>query len=210
MASVDRTWSASDAAPVTDFTGIVGDMQIFENSSFSPAKFIMQGSTSAAHEAVRYSGATSFDGDHIAKGTVWVLDGASFNYVGPAVRCQSGAETYYYIEAYTGGHKIVKVDAGSRSTIATGGAAVSAGDVVELEANGSTIQARINSADTISVTDTDITGGTPGWASGWGGGRGTDHWIGEDVVAGSQPVPELAASSITIGLGPVRYGPGVN
>jgi len=210
MALVDITWTTADAAPVTDFTGIVGDMQVWGDFNFTPEKYIMKGDTGAAHEAVRYSGATSFTGDHKCKATMWNLDAASFNYAGPAVRCQSGAVTYYYIEGYQGGHKIVKAVAGTRTDIATGGAALTDGDVLELEANGSTIQARVNGTDTVSATDTAITGGVPGFASGWGGGRGNDHWIGEDVGGGTT-VDEIAASAISVVAGqPTIYGPGVN
>lgn len=86
---------------------------------------------------------------------------------GPAVRMATGADTCYCVMLNTAAAEEVglyEVTAGSAVQLGfyNGGAAPTAGDIIRLEANGSTIRVLVNAVERISVTDASISSGRVG------------------------------------------------
>jgi hypothetical protein len=108
--------------------------------------------------------AATFSSDHWSEITFAAVGSASD--CGPAVRCQSGAATFYCAATYNPGEAFYKMVSGTASAISgvtTPNAAN--GDTVRCEAEGSTIRYKKNGAEVTGspITDTSIpSGGAPG------------------------------------------------
>jgi hypothetical protein len=118
---------------------------------------------------------------------------------GPAVRCVVGNATgysIYYVELISIGssatHNIAKyVSGGAFTSIATWTGTVQSTDVVRIEAQGTTIRAKVNGTQVASVTDNSIAAGFPGLVleqSGHVGDTTADNWAAGDF---SSPIDWL-------------------
>jgi hypothetical protein len=83
---------------------------------------------------------------------------------GPVVRASSDGANLYLVEYNARNqHQLVRVVGGVGAVIGSGWTTPSApGDVVRLEATGTTIRVLVNGVQRLSVTDTMVTGGAPG------------------------------------------------
>jgi hypothetical protein len=117
--------------------------------------------------AVRAS-ATNVDCDESYNGVTWpddqysqvtlaaVNSGGS---AGPGVRASTTASTFYTVEATTNSIALWKAVNGSWTQIGSFSGTVSAGDIIRLEAQGTTLRVRQNGTQRISVTDSSISSG---------------------------------------------------
>ncbi len=154
MASVSDNFNRANENPIAaPWTSMNGGVQLSSNAIVSVGV--------AIDNAVRYSGA-GLSGNQFAQVTLATMGGLSTASNGPMVRCGSSDFSAYLARASTVGHNIQKVVAGVFTGLAGGGAACVAGDVLYLEANSTTLQAKRNGTNTISVTDAALTVGDPG------------------------------------------------
>ena len=171
-------FNRADANPIggnwTQTYGLGGSLQIYSNKAIA----VGYGTAGA------YWNADSFSSDHYSQVKITTpADG------GPAIRIQSGATTFYLVEAYPGvGFRLGKYVAGSQTTLINWTGTPAANDVVKLSATGSTIEMFQNGVSLGSVVDTAITGGAAGLFVS-GGGIYFDDWEGGDVAASGLSIP---------------------
>jgi hypothetical protein len=133
------------------------------NAGYTVATNAAASSNASVEEAVFWN-AASFANDQFAQVTISQM--ASNSYIGPAVRCSTGSGgNYYGFYADTATRYIVRVVAGAYTSLATTGTGFSNGDVIRLEVVGTTISAYINGVLWTSVTDSNLTSGSPGMTS---------------------------------------------
>lgn len=139
--------------------------------------------------------------DHKASFTLsnWTL--ASNAQVGPIVRSDSAGGSYYYFRAVpASGHnfELGRVIGGGTAALATNSTVPAAGQVLELEATGTSLICRINGTPVITMTDTSITTGN---FVGFRGFRGT---AGDAVALDSfsaQTTTALNIAQVTLSSG---------
>ncbi len=146
----------------------------------------------------RYIGAT-FTANHRSEITCRTLTPGSFNFVGAAVRCQSGSDTRYWIQTDGTNWYLVKRNSGSQTVINSGTLSLTSGAKIALEANGAGSATRLtaqydtgggwtNWTGVVSVDPgaTYIDNGAPGVQSDQGAGSGIlgDNWVGSDIGGG--------------------------
>lgn len=106
-------------------------------------------------------------------------------------RFSSSDRTHYQVEYGNGFYRIAKFVGGSRTVMQESGASNSAGDVVEIRVNGSTVQAFKNGSQIgTDVTDTEITGHLRAGLNAW-----HEHTAWDTFEAG-----DLAAPASTQGM----------
>jgi hypothetical protein len=84
-------------------------------------------------------------------------------FLGPCVRCASGAVSYYAFHSDNAQSKIIKVVAGTPTTLVGGGAPTVATDVMRLRVVGTTLTAYINGVQELTITDASLASGDPGF-----------------------------------------------
>jgi hypothetical protein len=106
---------------------------------------------------------------------------------GPMVRCANSVDTGYYVLAYPAGGwlRLYKVISGSQTLLGSDPCFVSmsAGDVVRLEASGTTITVKVNGTVAESVTDSDIASGYAGLFT-YDSTTGISLWSGGNLAGG--------------------------
>ena len=122
---------------------------------------------------------------------VAAVDGG--NEIGPVVRGSTSADTKYQASVHgaLGGSVVTRIQkfiSGSYSLIADSTATVNPGDILYLEAVGTTITLKVNGSTVASTTDTDIASGNAGLCiyngTGTDTGNQIDDWSGGDFSGG--------------------------
>jgi len=143
--------------------------------------------------------ADSFGANHYAEATIVAI--ASGIYIGLSVRNAAGTNSYVYsVDSADGGYFDEWVN-GTYSALASGGSVVAVGNVIRMEAEGTTIRLKINGTQNMSVTDTSLATGAPG-VGGYHDGTTSriDDWIGDNMgtaVIDSQPAYLKGQAEIT-------------
>lgn len=94
--------------------------------------------------------------------TLTMTNQVTGKFIGPAIRASTTVATGYVCWGDTASSSLFADVAGSVTTIATGGPAFSNGDVIEVDANGTTITCKQNGATVLSGTDSNISSGKGG------------------------------------------------
>src|SRR6185312_7579835 len=136
--------------------------------------------TSATAGAIRT--AEAYTGDQSSQVEVTSTQLSGGQWMGPAVRMQNGGQNMYlgiyFWNSGTQQLRLYKRTAGNwvqlGSSYSSG--ALAAGTQLKLTASGSTISLAQNGVTRISVTDSSVTGGSPGLMT-FGTARG-DNWVG--------------------------------
>lgn len=111
---------------------------------------------------------------------------------GPAARMSTTDQTFYVVNANTGGLQLFRVLAGSVVQIGSSATVPVVGDILRIEAQGTTIRVLLNSVQQISVVDANIATGQAGifvYEATAVTNSQLDEWAGGDF-AGSTPFNE--------------------
>ncbi len=132
----------------------------------------------------------SYANDQYAEATITQV-GSANQFMGVAVRCSPG---YGYTFYHSAGSWVLKktLNYGVPTDLAVDLArTLSPGDVLRLEAIGTTVIAKINSSIVASVSDADIGSGAPGVSGEGSAASGTytllDNWTGSDSFGSGVP-----------------------
>lgn len=210
VASDDFNRAALDANWGQINTTLGGNILI-DASTQIKGQFTLQPTDQAS--AARYVGTGTFTNDQYS--SVKIIIPALNNpicTVGAIARAGAGvnaARSYYefYIELNTGSYSFVtrltKWVAGVRTVLASGNVTWASGDLIEIEAVGTTVRGCRNGAPLagFSVTDSSITTGLPGATSAGGSAIRGDDWTGGSATAPTALAwtGTIAAQSGTVG-----------
>lgn len=131
----------------------------------------------ASDNVALYLAATVGSNDQFAQCTIEHVTTNSFQL---CVRASFAASnpTFYGMRTSSGGTlQLFKCVAGAFTQLGTNGSAATIGDVLKLQASGTTITAFLNGTANITQTDTDISTGVPGLQVRNGDGAPVDPWI---------------------------------
>jgi hypothetical protein len=130
--------------------------------------------------------AGSFSNDQYSEAKITQV-GSSTQRMGVSVRASAG---YSYDVVSDGGRWLLRKSLNySVTDLADGLYTLSAGDVLRIEASGTTITAKRNGSVLTSITDSSIASGNPGVAGQGEAASGTytllDDWVGDDLTSAS-------------------------
>ncbi len=178
------SFTAADGAlptQITTFSAVRGAMQVRSNAA--------QSNTSSDETCCRWN-ADAFNDDQYAFLTVTLLTASLF--IGPAVRCSNSAATYYLYYWDNNDRYFAKMVAGTFTDLVTPqtGVTNNTGDVLRLEASGTTITALVNGVQdgSFSTTDASIAsgdGGLCGWGQAFGSDTSGDTWEAGNLGGGT-------------------------
>jgi len=143
--------------------------------------------------------ANTFSGDQFSQFTLTATQPSGGQWIGAAVRAQSGGQSAYVgIYFWNSGSPelmLFKRSGGSWTQLgsAVNSGPLAAGTQLEVTAAGSAISVLENGSAKITVSDTSITGGSPGIIS-FGTGQ-VDNWSGGNAAGGTGGTP----STFTVG-----------
>ncbi len=206
----DRGDSATLGANWTLSTGSGSDLKIVTNVASNAAASICLTS---------YTAATPASADHFSQVTLTLIQGATDDGPGPAVRVLTGSVTGYFVQCNTTEIKLYRVVNGANFTTGSGGgsthfatysgdgAPAANTDVIRLEVSGTgatvSLTVKKNGATIITATDTDATrlvatGNWGLWSSGDGGADSLklNDWSG-DVLAGAGSTSASISASVS-------------
>lgn len=130
-----------------------------------------------------YSG--SFANDQYAEGKIAQV-GSDQQFLGVCVRASLG-NAYGFVVDGDQYYLWRLVNFGGYTTLAQGSVTISAGDIVRLEASGTTLTAKKNGSTVTTITDSTFSSGAPGVAGFSFTTSGTytllDDWVGNDLNA---------------------------
>lgn len=182
--SYSNDYSLADAANWNVQTGFI----YVSNGSGTAGKYYSNSDPGIVYHTA------SFSANHRSEATIANI-GSSFQFMGLAVRCQSGSDSCYYVQVDGSIYFLVRRNSGS-NTVLTSAASLSlaANDKIALEASGTGSATRLKFqkytggvwSDVEASTDpggTYIDGGAPGvqCASGAAGTAAGDNWNGYDL-----------------------------
>jgi hypothetical protein len=117
-----------------------------------------------------------------------VIVSLSDRFVGPVVRASTSANTLYLVECATTNIYLYKVVSASGTLLVNYSGTVSVGDIIRLEAQGTTLRVFQNGTQRISTTDTSIASGRAGIHINLPGSQFDtavlDNWEGGDFSTG--------------------------
>jgi hypothetical protein len=189
------TFTAADGTLLTTYssnwTNVNGTFKIYSNAVTSNG--------SSSDNCARWN-ADTFNNNQYAQGT-YVSEGSG-HWVGVSVRCSASADSHYNYYAASDDREFVKIVAGGWTQLASAKASPAVNDVLYIEANGTTIKAKLNGVDDYSVTDESLTSGYAG-ICGYDQASTTklDGWEGGDLGGG--PVTTTYQTLALCGVGPV-------
>ncbi len=160
LPATDLFSSGSDqslTAYSANWTVIVGGFWVYATGDLT---------TNALVDSVARWNADTFQDDQYSEAVFTEMTG---DYIGVVVRCAAAAETYYGYTSGSTNSYLFKVVGGVQTSLGTG-APFGAGDVIRLEASGTTITPKRNGAvaDIGAVVDVSIASGYAG-VGGYGG-----------------------------------------
>lgn len=199
------TFTASDGAlptQIASFSAVRGAMQVRSNA--------FQGNSSSDESCCRWN-ADSFNDAQYSQIEIPSLLTSSL-YAGAAVRCSNSAETYYGYYEDTSNRYFFKMIAGTYTDLVTPvtGASNTAPDTLRIEANGTTITAKLNGATdgSFSTTDASISSGWAGvcaWGQGFASDTSGDNWDGGNLGGVTLRVRSLPRGVLTGNLRGATY-----
>ena len=181
--------------------GLLGSNWTLGLNTLSVYNNQVQSNTAGTSQTIAYWNANSFANDQFSK---LVLSAAEINStasgVGVCVRCSStsGGNGYVFYGLSVGYFQWGKVVDGTFTLFNQTGRVANVGDVIELDAVGTTITGLVNGTQIFSVTDSDLSSGNAGIS---GYGQGTDvmanNWAAGDlpVMATNQEVTLLGSAT---------------
>ena len=202
-ASLDANWEQIN-------TGLGGSILI-EASTEIKGQYTLQPTDQAC--AARYIGTGTFTNDQFSSAKIIIPalnnNNCTFGAIARAGAGTNGARSYYefYTELNTGSYSLVtrltKWVAGVRTVLASGNVTWASGDLIEIEAVGTTVRGCRNGVAVagFSVTDTALTTGLPGVTSAGGNSIRGDDWTGGSATAPTALTwtGTIAAQSGTVG-----------
>lgn len=143
--------------------------------------------------------ADTFNNDQYAQAVVAAMDGASQVSAGVCVRAT--AANYYAFYVTTGARALIKIVAGSKTSLASDTTTCAVNDVLKLVVAGTTLTAYVNGVSVLTTTDSDLSSGSAGVAgighfSGSTAGR-VDNWEGGNG-SGVAPSDRLASAFLIV------------
>ncbi len=133
--------------------------------------------------------ADAFNNDQYSQDVVAAMDGASQISVGVCVRAT--AANYYAFYVTTGARALIKIVAGSKTSLASDSVTCSVNDVLKLVVAGTSLTAYVNGVSVLTATDSSLASGSAGVAGighfsastagrvdTWEGGNGTGAAVG--------------------------------
>lgn len=138
-----------------------------------------------------------------------VVETVTDNGAGPMARMATGAQTGYLVQGNTHETRLYKAIAGAFTQLGSDGPAVTTGDVLEIDANGTSLTVFKNGTAICGtpVTDSSITSGNAGfWLSSPGQQISIDNWDAGDFNVAVTVQYEEAANRPRPGRGPFSKG----
>lgn len=162
---------------ITTFSGTAGTALATSDSrftvamgSFAVSGFGRVGPTNSAY-SMAYINSETFANNQYAEVTFDAVVANGLIYAGPAVRMQSNGDCYNFAATDgAGGTSTVylsKMSGGASSDLSSTTVTLAAGDVLRIEAEGTTIRCLKNGVQVMSVTDATFSSGNAG-INGWG------------------------------------------
>jgi hypothetical protein len=151
--------------------------------------------TSAEH-MYRWTG-DAFTGNHYSEGTIVAID--STGYVGTAVRCQSGAQSYYGFYGNSTESFLFKMVTGSWTQIGSTLAGFSVSAVIRCEISGTALVGKRDGSTVSSGTDSALSNGSAGlcgFASSTGSRIDDVTLDNVSAATGKAPPPRRAAQRV--------------
>lgn len=152
--------------------------------------------TQATFPGIEYYSAATWPNDQWAQMTIVSPSSTSDAGMGPAVRVTSGGDLYF-AQATTSEVRLYKRITNGYTQLGTDGAGISAGDVVYIEAQGTSLLVKVNGATVVGpVTDSALASGNAGiWTTDIA--NTGDDWSGGDFASSGQPFPPSLHSRMT-------------
>ena len=145
-------------------------------------------SSGSGYNAEYYSG-QQFIADQFSRATVHAYANGASDLVQVSTRMAPGAETYYAFWCLNGAKSILKLVAGTQTTLATTASACAVNDVIELDAVGSStvdLTAIDNGVVVLTATDSSSPLTTGGVGIGvWNSSDSLVNWIGGSLTPGN-------------------------
>lgn len=147
-----------------------------------------------------FNGSISWPNDQYSECTLGAAL-ASGQYIGLAVRCQAGSALNYYCVLITLGSNnvlLARSVSGTGTTLSTGTATFTVGDVIRLSVQGTTLTVYKNGTSILTATDSTYTSGFPGLASFalTNSVYFSGPWNGGSLVSPSSGTSDLAINSL--------------
>lgn len=142
--------------------GALGGNWTNNNNSWVVNSNAAKPNTAAAFNTSTYTGAGAFPNDQWAQATVGNL--ATNAAPGPCIRRGAGGG-YVFYKAYGGTGWVLDKFDGTGTNIgplSSGGSGISNGDVLYIEAQGTTLICKVNGSQVVSFTDSTYSAGYPG------------------------------------------------
>ncbi len=173
----------------TDLQNHTNWAQIKNDLEIRTATDDVRGKANGTGYACAYNDSETYGDDHYAQGTMNSVV-TTTDWVGPAIRCGLGGGTNFY--AYWGrdtDSELVKEVTGTKTVIGSGGQGWAVSDDVYLEANGTTLDPKINGTTDTNigqVTDSSLTAGSAGLAAlDNSASNRIDDFVGDDLAGGA-------------------------
>lgn len=171
-------------AALSQWTTVGGRLGINTNAFYPDT-------TGGAECGARLNTETGVSADQYSQVEIAAIAATNFGYIGAAIRCATGAHSYYGFYGYTGNSQFFKEVSGTWTQFGSDLTAVAVGDVMRIEAVGTTIRAIRNGVQVATTTDSSLASGHLG-ISGAGtasttASRGDNFQGGEVSVAKSAP-----------------------
>lgn len=180
-------------APVTSGGSSLSLSDNFPGSALSANWTVLEGTFSVGSAAVfmathgadsralAYWNANSCPNDQYSQGVAY--SGGTSSPLGVAVRIQGSGENYYGFYCTSSTWTLFKVVAGTATTLDSGSHALTTNDILYLQAQGSTLTAKINGTVVSTKTDSSFTSGQPGFASeGTSSSNGLKTWTAGSLI----------------------------
>ena len=121
------------------------------------------------------------------------------SFIGPAARFNAAARTYYFVGSFGGSQYITKFVAGTSTNLVSAVLSYSHGLTYKVQANGSAIKGFSNGAETLSTTDSSITGNLRCGVSSFVVNATLDNFEAADLAAGTV-IPVLRHHYVSQGI----------
>jgi hypothetical protein len=165
---VSDNFNRANGALGSNWTNAVGSCVISSNT-------VTANGFNAAHNISHWATAVNtFANDQFSQATFTTAGDSG----GLCVRW-AGPSGYKFIGPAGGNYFLYETTSGTDTSLGSfSSATIANGDVVRLEATGTTIRVLVNAVEQLSVTDATHASGSPGLAMNWNGGAFLDDWSG--------------------------------
>lgn len=185
MAVESESFTASNG---TDITSVGSSIWAYGNGSSGKLFVTSNALRPIVNEVIAWFArrAGTFTDDQYAQGTLTRL--VNLGWAGVCVRANTAGTAYILMASSTGYLVVRRVSFGY---VQIGGASrsFSVGDIIRLEASGTTLTAKVNGATLVTITDSNIASGNPGVAC--MGESATDYSAIDDWEGGDLAVTAL-------------------